>query len=177
MERRKLRQRTPRLAFPASPASHPHAPFSSPAFAQSCLVSVPFSRLSRPLQHAHRPTGSTRIPFPNNIALDPDFRIDLVEPRTGAVGLRMGMVITIQGFRSDGPFCPPRSRTERNDSELLSPQLWSAFLRLQLRRISQYIQGLYTERGDLVPPTGLPPHAVHAFVSGCDTFASGPVRV
>ena len=146
-----------------------------------CEYSTLSSRLGSLSQRAHRhihPTA-TRIPFPNNIALDPDFRIDLVEPRTGAVGLRMSMVITIQGFRSDGPFRPPRSRTERNDSELLSPQLWSAFLRLQLRRISQYIQGLYTERGDLVPPTGLPPHAVHAFVSGhgCDTFASGPVRV
>ncbi|KAM5544907.1 hypothetical protein V8D89_001805 [Ganoderma adspersum] len=115
---------------------------------------------------------STRIPFPNNVALDPDFRIDLVEPRTGAVGLRMSMAITIQGFMSEGPFRTPRSRTG-----LLSPQLWSTFLRIQLRRVSQYIQGLYTARGDLVPPTGLPPHALHAFIPGGPRYDDLPDSV
>ncbi|KAM5544893.1 hypothetical protein V8D89_001791 [Ganoderma adspersum] len=107
--------------------------------------------------------SSTHIPLPNNIALDPDFRIDIVEPRTGAVGMRISQVVDVEGFRAT--FRPRRSQTERD--VLRSPTLWSTFMRVQLGgRMSQSIQGLYTARGDLVPSAGQLPHVLHAFIPG-----------
>ena len=119
----------------------------------------------------HTPTASTRIPFPDNISLDPNFRIDIVEPRSGAVGLCVSKVLNVEGFRAT---CRPEGgQTERD--VLLSPQCWSMFMKTQLDRMAPYIQGLYTPHKDLVPPVGLLPRAVHASVSRCATLR--PFRV
>ncbi|KAM5544904.1 hypothetical protein V8D89_001802 [Ganoderma adspersum] len=117
--------------------------------------------------------SGTRIPFPNNIAFDPDFRIDIVEPRSGAVGLRVSKVLNVEGFRAT---CRPgRGQTERN--VLLSPESWSMFMRAQLDRMAQFIQGLYTARADLVPPVGLLPRAVHAFIPGGPRYDDLPTSL
>ena len=95
-----------------------------------------------------------------------------MEPRSGAVGLRVSKVLNVEGFRATCRL--GRGQTERD--VLLSPECWSLFMRTQLDRMSQHIQGLYTPDADLVPPVGLLPRAVHAFVSGSIAIDSTLLR-
>ena len=100
------------------------------------------------------------------MAVDPYFKIDIRNPTTGAVGLRVGRVVDKLAFSRT---YRPRPGQDQSDV-LLHPQLWATFLHAKLSEEASRIEGLDAIRGDLTAgPSGAPtsfPRTVHAFVSG-----------
>ncbi|KAI1792065.1 hypothetical protein LXA43DRAFT_359274 [Ganoderma leucocontextum] len=100
------------------------------------------------------------VPIPNqNLNMDPNFRIDILDPISGAIGLKVGHVADVAAFE----------RTYGASSEthpvLLDAQLWATFIHAKLTEQAWHIHGLDALRLDLNPPPGLPySRAVHAFI-------------
>ncbi|PIL28378.1 hypothetical protein GSI_09529 [Ganoderma sinense ZZ0214-1] len=107
--------------------------------------------------------SSLPITLPPGVAVDPNFKIDIVNPRTGDVGLQVGQVVDLEFFSS---MFPPRALGRYQDI-LRDPARWATITRMQLSvPLSELVDGLRTPRPDLTPPGGASPQALHAFIPG-----------
>ncbi len=107
-------------------------------------------------------TIAIRVPFPNAPAVDPNFKIDIRDPTTGAVGLNVGQLVDVDAFQRTYRPRPGQS----HDEMLVNAHRWVEFVYTKLGSLSAHIEGLNVGRQDLTPRGGLA-QALHAFVSGC----------
>ncbi|KAM5544897.1 hypothetical protein V8D89_001795 [Ganoderma adspersum] len=115
-----------------------------------------------------------RVPLPTNVALDPNFKIDIVDLQNRTIGVKVGSVVDVDAFKAT--FLPRDGETESD--VLFSPTLWSTFMRVNLiGPTTESILGLRIERRDLVSSTDRLPHALCAFISGSPTYSELPDNI
>ena len=97
------------------------------------------------------------------MTVDPNFKIDIVNPNTGAVGLQVSEIANATWFKA---YNHPRPGEKARD-RLCDPVRWAAFTRNMLdTSVTQLVYGVDTQRSDLAPSSGAAQHALHAFVCG-----------